>query len=131
MGSPSRLVTIPQTCRIGLIGTNIQVVAYETSAGNNKRNPPTIAAKDASVLRISHMVPAYPSNAPGRGSGLWHQLIADEGEPLPVRRPRRHVHRSLPAEQLRQHGDLFVLQRHPAEDHIIILRMAFHARVIR
>src|SRR2546427_8751391 len=64
------------------------------------------------------------------GASRGYQLITDERELLPIRRPRRHVHRSLPSKQFRQHGDLLVFERHHAQHHILVLWMAFHAGVI-
>src|SRR6266403_1805677 len=60
---------------------------------------------------------------------LRRQLIAHERKLLPVRRPRRHIHRSLSAKQFRQHGNLMVfvtydasVKGHP-ENKDVMLRM--------
>src|SRR5260370_24499568 len=92
------------------------------------KSPSRRTAKDLSSRR---------SRNTGHGSRLLpcalprRQLIAHKRELLPIRRPRRHVHGSLSAEQFRHHGNLLVFQRHHTQHYVFVLWIAFHGRLIR
>ena len=59
-----------------------------------------------------------------------NQLVADEGELLPVGGPGGHIDSSLAAEELGEHGDLLVLERHEAQFNVLVGRMAGDALVV-
>ena len=61
----------------------------------------------------------------------WRELVAHESELAAVGRPGGHVDGPLAAEEFGQHLHPAVGQRHQAQQHIFVLRMALYVRFVR
>src|SRR5206468_11746398 len=60
--------------------------------------------------------PTWPASA-------GEDRVAHERQSLPVRRPRRHVDRSLTAIRVRDHSRRSTSYRHQSQQHVLVKRM--------